>query len=136
MQWEPCTLTNLIVAHLLALLLSDSLLGNSRLYSSLLSTVQLKWQLNCWLCHCRPVSREAVQQLETALALARYASRDVRDTTQAAAANAAAEVAARDALHDAMSAKSGTGVAAEAIEVLDFAVQRALPFPRLQVRHS
>ena len=83
---------------------------------------------------CRPVTKDAIRNLETALASAGSASSVLVDLTRAAARNAAGEMQAAEALRDIMTLKGSTSTSnGLAVDHLDEAIKRAARFPHLSV---
>ena len=83
---------------------------------------------------CRPVTNDAIRNLETALASAGSASSVLVDLTRAAARNAAGEMQAAEALRDIMTLKGSTSTSnGLAVDHLDEAIKRAARFPHLSV---
>ena len=83
---------------------------------------------------CRPVTKDAIRNLETALASAGSASSVLVDLTRAAARNAAGEMQAAEALRDIMTLKGSTSTSSGlAVDHLDEAIKRAARFPHLSV---
>lgn len=80
----------------------------------------------------RPVGRDTVQRLETALAVAADASPRLSSLTRAAARSAAGELAAADALRDVAAGRVASG--GSSVDALSAAIDAAKGFPNLQVR--
>ena len=80
------------------------------------------------------MTKDAIRNLETALASAGSASSVLVDLTRAAARNAAGEMQAAEALRDIMTLKGSTSTSnGLAVDHLDEAIKRAARFPHLSV---
>ena len=80
------------------------------------------------------MTKDAICNLETALASAGSASSVLVDLTRAAARNAAGEMQAAEALRDIMTLKGSTSTSnGLAVDHLDEAIKRAARYPHLSV---